>query len=123
MFGREAMLQGAVIVFVIGALGGLGLASFVLRGHLALWPLSILHAVLGATGIVLTALVVLGNGAAVPPHAGLALLLLVLAALGGFFLASYHMRKVPGPKLVVLIHAGVAAVGVVLLAGAAFRLF
>jgi hypothetical protein len=117
------MLQGAVIVFAIGALGGLGLASFVLRGHLALWPLSILHALLGATGLVLTAVVVFGHTETVPPYAGLALLLLVIAALGGFFLASYHVRKVPGPKAVVLIHAAVAVVGVALLAGGAFHLF
>ena len=117
------MLQGAVIVFVIGALGGLGLASFVLRGQLALWPLSILHALLGATGLVLTALVVLGGGEAVPANAGLALILLLVAALGGFFLASYHVRKVPGPKAVVVIHAAVAVIGVVLLAGGAYRLF
>ena len=117
------MLQGAVIVFLIGALGGLGLASFVLRGHLALWPLSIIHALLGATGLVLTALVVFGFAGPVPAHAGLGLLLLVIAALGGFFLASFHVRKVPGPKAVVLIHAAVAVAGVALLAGGAFRLF
>jgi hypothetical protein len=118
------MLQGAVIVFAIGALGGLGLASFVLRGHLALWSLSILHAILGATGLVLTALVLFGRGGeAGPPHTGLALLLLLIAALGGFYLASYHVRKQPGPKAVVLIHAAVAAVGLVLLAGGAYHLF
>lgn len=117
------MLQGAVIVFVIGALGGLGLASFVLRGHLAMWPLSILHALVGATGLVLTAIVLFGGGEPVPPHTGLALLLLVVAALGGFYLASYHLQNRPGPKPVVLIHAGVAVIGVVLLAGGAFRLF
>jgi hypothetical protein len=33
------MLTYAVIVFAIGALGGLGLASFVLRGRLAPWAL------------------------------------------------------------------------------------
>jgi hypothetical protein len=33
------------------------------------------------------------------------------------------LRNRPGPKPVVLIHAGVAVVGVVLLAGAAFKLF
>lgn len=117
------MLQGAVIVFVIGAFGGLGLASFVLRGQLALWPLSILHALLGATGLVLTTLVVLGKAGPVPAHAGLGLLLLLVAALGGFYLASYHVRKVPGPKAVVVIHAAVAVIGVALLAGGAFQLF
>lgn len=117
------MLQGAVIVFAIGALGGLALASFVLRGRLAPWTLSVLHALLGAAGLILTAVVVFGQGEAVPDHAGLALLLLLVAALGGFFLASYHMRRRPGPRSVVLIHAGVAVIGFGLLAGGAFRLF
>jgi hypothetical protein len=109
-------------VFAVGALGGLVLASYVLRGRLAPWALSLLHAALGATGLVLTALVLFGQGQ-VPPSADLALLLLVIAALGGFFLASFHLRGRPGPKPVVLVHAGVAVIGFVLLANAAFGLF
>jgi hypothetical protein len=116
------MLQGAVGVFAVAALGGAVLAGSVLRGRLAPWGLSLLHAALGATGLVLTALVLFGQGDA-PANAGLALLLLVIAALGGFFLASFHLRGRPGPKPVVLIHAGVAVVGFVLLASAAFGLF
>jgi hypothetical protein len=117
------MLQWAVIVFAIGALGGVVLATSVLRGKLAPWALSVLHALLGATGLVLTAIVVFGLGGTVAPHAGIALVLLVIAALGGFFLASFHVRNRPGPKAVVLIHAGVAVTGFVLLAGGAFSLF
>jgi len=117
------MLQWAVGVFAVGAVGGLVLAASVLRGRLAPWALSLVHAALGATGLVLTALVVLGTGEPAPAHAGLALLLLAIAALGGFFLASYHLRKQPGPRAVVVIHAGVAVVGFLLLAGGAFRLF
>ena len=117
------MLQLAVGVFAVAALGGLVLAASVLRGRLAPWALSLLHAALGATGLVLTALVLFGNGEDVPANTGLAMLLLLIAALGGFFLASYHLRKVPGPRPVVLIHAAVAVVGFVLLAGGAFRLF
>jgi hypothetical protein len=116
------MLQWAVLIFAIGALGGLVLASHVLRGRLAPWPVSLLHAALGATGLVLTLLVVLG-GNDVPHNTPLALIVLLVAALGGFFLASYHLRKVPGPRTVVLIHAGVAVIGFVLLAGGAFALF
>lgn len=117
------MLQWAVIVFAIGALGGVVLATSVLRGKLAPWSLSVLHALLGATGLVLTAIVVFGLSGTVAPHAGIALVLLVIAALGGFFLASFHVRNRPGPKAVVLIHAGVAVTGFVLLAGGAFSLF
>jgi hypothetical protein len=115
------MLQWAVGLFAVGALGGVVLASSVLRGRLPSWGLSLLHAALGAAGLVLTALVVLGPDRA-PGYTGLALLLLAVAALGGFFLASYHVRQRPGPRTVVLVHAGVAVIGFVLLAGSAFHL-
>ena len=54
------MLQSAVLVFAIGAVGGLILANSVLRGQLAPWALSLLHAALGSTGLVLTGIVVGG---------------------------------------------------------------
>ena len=60
------MLTIAVLVFAIGAAGGLVLANSVLRGRLAPWSLSLLHAALGATGLVLTALVVLDKSANAP---------------------------------------------------------
>jgi hypothetical protein len=105
------MLQWAVGVFAIGAVGGLVLASSVLRERLPSWGLSLLHA----------ALVVFGDKTA-PQGASIALLLLAIAALGGFYLASHHLRKHPGPKTVVVIHAGVAVVGFLLLANGAFGL-
>ena len=51
-----------------------------------------------------------------------ALLILIVAALGGFFLASFHARKQLPPRAVVFIHAGVAVIGFLLLAGGAFSL-
>src|SRR3546814_11296685 len=47
------MLTYALIVFAVAALGGLVLASSVLRGKLAPWAISILHSLLGAGGLVL----------------------------------------------------------------------
>jgi hypothetical protein len=113
------MLKLAVLIFVIGALGGLVMANSVLRGRLAPWALSLLHMALGATGLVLTAIVVLGGnaGSGIVP---IALLILVVAALAGFYLASIHVRKVVAPKGAVLAHAGVAVVGFLLLLGGAF---
>ena len=73
------------------------------------------------TVVSIAALVVFGRQPA-PQGASIALLLLVIAALGGFYLASHHLRKHPGPKTVVVIHAGVAVVGFLLLANAAFGL-
>lgn len=116
------MLKLAVLIFAIGAVGGLILANSVLRGRLPSWGLSLLHAALGATGLVLTGLVVLqgsGDGRGVVP---LALAILVVAALGGFLLASFHARKQPGPKPVVVVHALVAVTGFLLLCGGVFGL-
>jgi FtsH-binding integral membrane protein len=116
------MLKLAVLIFAIGAVGGLILANSVLRGRLAPWALSLLHAALGATGLVLTGIVVLQgaeDGQGIIP---IALLILVVAALGGFFLASFHARKAPAPRPAVLAHAGAAVIGFLLLAGGAFSL-
>lgn len=107
------MLTYAVIVFAIAAVGGVILASRVLTGRLAPWALSIIHAVLGATGLLLLIAQVLqesGFGRIVA-----ALALLIVAALGGFYLASSHLRKQIPPKIIVLIHAGVAVAGFLVL--------
>ena len=45
------------------------------------------------------------------PRVMAALGLLVLAALGGFYLASLHLRRTIPPKGVVFIHAGIAVAG------------
>src|SRR3954466_1566833 len=115
------MLIIAVVVFAIGALGGLVLANSVLRGRLPSWALSLLHAALGATGLVLTGIVVLGASADLASIVPIALVVLVVAALAGFFLASYHARKISPPRPAVVAHAGVAVGGFLLLLGGAFH--
>lgn len=113
------MLIYALFAFGIAAVGGLILAASVLRGRLAPWALSLVHAALGATGLVLTLLAVLDGAGGYAP---IALGVLVVAALGGFFLASFHLRQMPGPKPVVAIHALVAVLGFVMLAGATLKI-
>ena len=103
------MLTAAVIVFAIGALGGIVLALHVLRDRLAPWALSILHALLGATGLALLVLVMLGGEAA--PLLPWSFGLFVVAALGGFWLASRHAKKELPPKGVVVLHAVLAVSG------------
>jgi len=107
------MLNYALIIFAIGAVGGLVLANSVLRGKLAPWAVSLLHAALGATGLVLL-LVALMNGAGSMIRN--AFIILVIAAVGGFYLASLHLRKRVAPASVVIIHASVAVIGFLLLA-------
>jgi hypothetical protein len=101
----------AIIIFAIAAVGGLFLASKVLTGQLAPWAVSIIHALLGATGLVVLILAVLEPSNAENSRLTIALGLLVVAALGGFYLASIHMKGNIAPRNIVFIHAGVAVAG------------
>lgn len=104
------MLKYALLVFLVAALGGLFMATFVLRGKLAPWAVSLLHAFLGATGLVLLITgLMLGSGGTL---ALVSLGVLLVAALFGFYLASIHYGKQVAKKKLVLIHAGVAVLGV-----------
>jgi hypothetical protein len=109
------MLAYAVIVFAVAALGGLVLASYVLQGRLAPWALSLLHAGLGAIGLLLVIYAAITTG--ISHTAMIALVILVIAALGGFYLASIHLRNQVAPRSVVFIHAGVAVIGFLTLLG------
>lgn len=112
------MLNYALVVFAIAAVGGLVLAASVLRTKLAPWALSVVHALLGATGLVLL-IVILMQGSA-PPQVLVGFVLLLVAALGGFLLAFFHLRKKIPPKAIVVIHAGVAVAGFLTLLTLAF---
>ncbi len=103
------MLTYALIAFALTAVGGLILAAHVLREKFAPWALSLLHAVFGALGLVLLIALLLQGSASQGVLIGF--ILLLVAALGGFFLASFHLRKRLPPKAVVLIHAAVAVAG------------
>ncbi|HXS73302.1 MAG TPA: hypothetical protein VN725_04605 [Rhodanobacteraceae bacterium] len=103
------MLAYAILIFAIAAIGGLILAAHVLRNKFAPWALSLLHALLGAAGLAL--LIVMYVQGSAPTRLVAALGLLIIAALGGFLLASFHLRKQIAPKAVVVVHAGVAVVG------------
>jgi len=103
------MLIYALIAFAVAAVGGLILAAHVLRDKFAPWALSLLHAGFGALGLVLLIALLLQGGAAQAVLIGFALLL--IAALGGFFLASFHLRKRLPHKAIVVVHAGVAVAG------------
>jgi hypothetical protein len=103
------MIIYAVFVFAIAALGGLFLATFVLRDKFAPWVISFIHAGFGALGLILLIAALVQGTASQGILIGFVVLL--VAALGGFFLASFHLRQRLPPKAVVVIHAGVAVVG------------
>ena len=109
------MANYAILAFVIAALLGLYMATKVLRNTPASWAVSILHALLGATGLVLLIVSYMlveskGNQALLLP-----LIILIVTALGGFFLASFHLREKIPPKPVIIGHALAAIAGLGLL--------
>jgi hypothetical protein len=91
------MLTYLIIVLAIAAVGGVVLALKVFAGQLAPWSLSIVHALLGAAGLVMLIMLVLeGSG---DTRLTAALGLLVVAALGGcsgrgFSYAAEHVHLV-----------------------------
>jgi hypothetical protein len=103
------MTTYALLVFALAAVVGLVLASRVLRAQFAPWALSLLHAALGATGLILLVVMLLKGSP--PQRMTVAFVLLLIAALGGFLLASFHLRQKLPPKGVVFVHAGVAIAG------------
>ena len=109
------MLGWATILFAIAALGGATLATLHFRGRTPLpMPLVLLHGLLAAVALLLLIIVAVSQ----PGLGGLALLALViflLAALGGFYLFSFQLRGKPLPSRVVLIHGSAAVLAFVLL--------
>lgn len=103
------MLTAALLVFAIAAIGGLILAAHVLRDKFAPWALSALHALLGAIGLILLIVMLVQGNTAQQILVGF--IILLIAALGGFFLASFHLRKRLPPKAVVVLHAALAIIG------------
>ena len=106
------MLTYALIVFAIAALGGATLAYLRLVKKDVSMPLALVHGLFAATGLVLLAFVLARTGGT-----GLtaALVVFVLAALGGFTLFSFHLRSRPLPVALVLVHGAAAITAFVIL--------
>lgn len=103
------MILYALLLFLIAAAIGLFLASRVLRGQFAPWGATLTHGALAAVGLVLL-VIMFFEGAAGGWFLG-GLTALVLTALGGFFLASFHFRKKLPPHAIVFLHAALGLVG------------
>ncbi len=104
----------AAILLAIAALGGVLMAIMRLTGReLPPMGLAIVHGLFAASGLVALLVAVIGVNA--PMQANIAAGGFVLAALGGFFLFSYHLRRQALPVPVVLVHGVVAVISFVLL--------
>lgn len=107
------MLTLAVVLFALAALGGLTLALMHRQGRDVPVPLALVHGVLAAAGLVVLAWAWLSQG--LGGLATLALVLFVVAALGGFYLFAQHLQGRTLRLPIILIHGAVAVVAFVLL--------
>lgn len=107
------MISYSIVFFAFAAIGGLILAVKAFKKESLPMPLSLLHGGLAAAGLVM---LIFGVAAtAEPGNALIALIIIVAAALGGFVLFSFHLRKKEHPKTLILIHGGAAVIAFVLL--------
>ncbi len=110
------MLTWSIALFVVAALGGVLMAISVFNNRLPNMGLALAHGGLAAAALLIALYaVIIGE---VPAMVRYGAALLVVAALGGFFLFSFHLRRKAHPKPVVVLHAllAVAGVGCLLLA-------
>jgi hypothetical protein len=106
-------LMYAATLFLLGALGGLYLATLSFKGKTLPMPVAVLHGLAGAAGLLLLIVAVMvGMGGGL---ARIALAVLLAAALGGLFLLSFHLRKQQHPRAVIVVHALVAVIGLLIL--------
>ena len=115
-----SMLQTAVALFTLAALGGLLMAGIRFGGkrNPPAW-LAMLHGLLAAAGLTLLAYATFTTG--VPSTAQLALLLFLVAAGGGAILSlAYKWKQILLPGWLVAVHATAAVLAYALLLAAAF---
>ena len=104
----------ALVLFAIAAVGGLAIAVMRFKGKP--YPgmgLALVHGAVAAAGLV--ALIALVAQAQHPSAATTALVLFLIAAIGGFGLFFHHLRKKPLPVWLVVVHALVAVTAFLIL--------
>jgi hypothetical protein len=104
----------ALVLFAIAALGGVTMAVIRFRG--AERPptgLALLHGAFAAAGIIVLIVAMLSTPN--PAQARTALVLFIVAALGGFYLFAQHVQKRALPIPIILVHALIAVIGFLIL--------
>lgn len=112
------LIQIALIVLVITALGGVASAGFRARGANPPMALAIVHGLVAASSLVLLAAAGLVDGFSTALAIGLGLL--VVSALGGFVLFATHLGKRLISLRLTLVHGGISVAGFAAVAVAAF---
>jgi hypothetical protein len=112
----QTLFRTAVVLLAITAAGGLLMAGIRFSGRpQPPTAIAMLHGLLAASG--LTLLLYGAFTAGLPGGGWTGLVLLLAAVLGGVVLnLRYHWERIPLPVWLVLVHAAVAAVGLVVVA-------
>ena len=115
------MMQTATGLLAVSAAGGVTMAVIRFGGkpHPPTW-LAMLHGFLSAAALTLLTYACFTVG--LPGMAQLALVLFFIAAAGGAFMnLNFHWKMLPLPKGIILIHAGIAICGFLLLVIATWK--
>ncbi len=107
------MLVVAAVLFALAALGGIILATLLLKKNDAPVSLALVHGLAAAVGLVLLIIVVTQMPST--GLAGVALVIFLIAALGGFVLFAMHLMRKPLPRGLIFVHGLAAVVAFVLL--------
>jgi len=106
------MLKIAIGLFVAAAVFGIFIFRAILQKVTTPKTIVVIHGLLAAAGLGLVAYYVLEN----PGNNPLAsLVILLIGALGGFYLLARDLKKKPGPVGVAVIHMLAGLTGVILL--------
>lgn len=105
------MLVYSIALLALAAVFGIYMIFRVFGGTLPLWGAAIAHGVFAASGLLILLYAAFLAGTPQPQAVVIAAILLVVAALGGFILVSYHLRKQVPPKALAGVHALVAVAG------------
>jgi hypothetical protein len=117
----QHMLRTAVVLLALTALGGLLMAGIRFSGkpHPPSW-IAMAHGLLAGSGLTLLLYPAWVQG--LPGSAWTGVILLIGAAVGGVVLnLGYHLKNLALPVWLVLVHAAIAAIGLVMVAIAVWR--
>ncbi|MEX1026165.1 MAG: hypothetical protein WD226_13905 [Planctomycetota bacterium] len=107
-----SLITAALLFFLAAAAGGIFLARMHMTPATAPGWLIVAHPLLAAVGLIL-----LGSGYVRyggPNLAAWALVVLVLAAIGGMVMASMRVKRGRAPSALILLHATLAVIGILL---------
>jgi len=104
------MLTTSILLFLVAATGGIVMAVRIFKNTYP--PLAVALAHGGVAALALLVALVLATAPGAPQILKTGVGVLILAALGGFFLFSFQLRGKPHPKAVVVLHALLAVGGV-----------